>query len=154
MGPRLDTRLALVAALSLGWMVAAPTAPAAAAQGSEPTQYARAAAAPWCGKIIWAGAKTPTATLAQRLGRVEKIIDDVDIATDAATVLLIGISGGVAVPAAAVKGVAKLGARMIIRVVKRLRSDLAKVNKRRAGVRLRLQCLAGVVPYPSLGIYT
>lgn len=29
------------------------------------------------------------ATLAQRLGRVEKIIDDVDIATDAATVLLI-----------------------------------------------------------------
>lgn len=153
MGPRLDRRLALVAMLSLGWMVAAPSAPAAAAQSSEP-QSARAAAAPWCGKIVWSGAKTPTGTLAQRLERVEKIIDNVDIATDAATVVLIGISGGVAVPAAVVKGVAKLGARMIIRVVRRLRSDLAKVNRRRAGVRLRLQCLAGVVPYPSLGIYT
>ena len=57
-------------------------------------------------------------------------------------------------PAAVVKGVAKLGARMIIRVVKRLRSDLAKVNRRKAGVRLRMQCRAGVIPYPLLGIYT
>ncbi len=96
----------------------------------------------------------PHGDIAQRLGRVEKIVDNVDIATDAATIVLIGISGGVSVPAAAVKGVAKLGARMIIRVVKRLRSDLAKVNKRRAGVRLRLRCVAGVVPYPSLGVYT
>ena len=93
----------------------------------------------------------PTATKAQRRARVEKIIDNVDIATDAATIALIGISGGAAVPAAAVEGVAKLGARMIIRVVKRLRSEVAKVNKRRAGVRLRMNCVAGVIPYPSLG---
>ena len=153
MGSRSRRRLALVAVTALGAAVAAPAAPVAAAQSGEP-QFARAAAAPWCGKVIWTGAKTPTATLAQRLARVEKIIDNVDIATDAATIALIGISGGAAVPAAAVKGVAKLGARMISRVVKRLRSDLAKVNKRRAGVRLRMNCVAGVVPYPSLGVYT
>lgn len=146
-------RLAPVAVLSLGCAVAAPAAPAAAAASGEP-QYARAAAAPWCGKTLWTGRKAPTGALAQKLGRVEKIIDNVDIATDAATIVLIGVSGGVAVPAAVVKGVAKLGARTIIRVVKRLRADLAKVNKRKAGVRLRVGCVAGAFPYPSLGIYT
>lgn len=152
MGPRLVVRLISVAVLSLG-AVAAPAAPAAAAAGSEP-QYARAAAASWCGKSVWTGARMPTGALAHKLGRIEKIVDNADLATDAATILLIGVSGGVAVPAAVVKGVAKLGARIIIRVVKRLRSDLAKVNKRKAGVRLRMKCVAGFIPYPSLGIYT
>jgi uncharacterized phosphosugar-binding protein len=129
-----------------------PAAPAAAASAEPPP--VRALAAPWCGTSIWTGGKMPTSALTRSLERVEKVIDTIDVATDAATVVLLAVSGGVAVPVGVAKAVAKLGARMIIRVVKRLKSDVAKVNKRRAGVRLKLKCVGGVVPYPSLGVYT
>ena len=139
---------ALTLGLALAWVMTAPAL--AAPIGASAT----ARGMPWCGEVLWTGAKIPTTNLARKLGTVERIIDNVDMATDAATVVLMVVSGGVAVPAAAIKAVAKLGARMIIRAVKRLRIDLAKINRRKAGVRLRLDCVLGVVPYPSLGIYT
>jgi hypothetical protein len=149
MRSRVVVSLASVVAVTVGGAVAAPTAIASA--DSLP---ARGFAAPWCGKSIWSGAKMPTATLSRRLARVEKVVDSVDIATDAATVVLIAVSGGVAVPVAVTKAVAKLGARVIVRVVKRLAADVAKVNRRKAGIRLKLKCAVGVVPYPSFGVYT
>jgi len=142
----------LVTAVTLGWALASISAGPALAAPSGASQPERGM--PWCSKVLWAGAKIPTTSLARKLGTVERIIDNVDMATDAATLVLMVVSGGVAVPGAAVKAVAKLGARMIIRVVKRLGADLAKINRRRAGVRLKPGCVAGVVPYPSLGIYT
>lgn len=141
-------------ALAMACAVASGSAAPAFAAGSGDAQSARAAGMPWCGKVLWTGAKVPTASLKRKLETVERVVGDVDIATDAATVVLMFVSGGVAVPAAVVKGVAKLGLRMIIRVVKRLQADLAKVNRRKAGVRLTLKCIAGAVPYPSFSIYT
>jgi hypothetical protein len=68
--------------------------------------------------------------------------------------VLLMVSGGVAAPAAAVKALAKVGARVIMRMVKKLRTDVLKVNRRKVGVRLSVECLGGFVPYPSLGVYT
>jgi len=81
-------------------------------------------------------------------------MDEVDHVTDLATIALAFISGGVAPPALVVKFVAKLGKHRITGVLKKLGKDLAKVNKRKAGVWVSGKCLAGIATYPSFGIYT
>ena len=97
----------LATAFALAWAIASVSAGQALAAPGGASPPARGM--PWCGEVLWSGAKIPTANLARKLGTAERIIDNVDLATDAATLVLMFVSGGVAVPAAAVKAVAKLG---------------------------------------------
>lgn len=137
-------------------VVAAPAAMApAVASAAQPEPTYERTAAPWCGKSVWSSGKKPTLKLGSDLKKVKKVVTNIDDATDAATFVFAVVSGGtVAAPAVVIKGVAKLGVRRIVRVLDNLVDDLAKVNKRRAGVRVKINCVAGIVPYPSFSIYT
>ncbi|MDQ3676647.1 MAG: hypothetical protein M3401_07570 [Actinomycetota bacterium] len=60
----------------------------------------------------------------------------------------------VAVPNAVVKVVAKIGKAALTKVVRRLRAATVKVRHKKVDVRVKVGCVWGVVPYPSVGVYT
>ncbi|MGH2839898.1 MAG: hypothetical protein ACRDKY_03630 [Solirubrobacteraceae bacterium] len=139
----------VVTALAAGAIAAAPAS--AAADGPPGTKLAM----PWCGKTIWKSGLLKKVVMLKRLNKVVRIADNVDSATDLATALLTIITAGaVAVPNAVIKIVAKVGKSLLKKVVKKLRADAVKVKAKRVGVRVKVGCVWGAIPYPSIGVYT
>lgn len=135
-------------------MALAVVATPAVASSPQPTTYERLAAAPYCGKSLWSSGKRSKTKLGRKFTSLIRIIENLDDATDIATAVFAVLSGPVSAPALAIKAVAKLGAKKVIKVIRGLADDLGKVTKKKAGVRLKIKCAWGVVPYPSFGLYT
>ncbi len=150
MSHRVIVPATFVAVLAAGAMTAAPAS--AAADERPGAQYR---AAPWCGKTVWKSGLWKKVQMLKRFDRILTVADAVDSATDFATlVLTIASAGAVAVPNAVVKVVAKIGKAALTKVVKRLRAATVRVRHKKVGVRVKVGCVWGVVPYPSVGVYT
>ncbi len=112
-------------------------------------------AAPWCGKNIWKSGLWKKAPLIKRFDGIIAIADKVDRATDFAALVLAALSlSTLAAPSAVVKLVAKLGKSALKRVIVGLRNAARKTRAKKVGVRVKVNCVWGVLPYPGVGIYT
>lgn len=151
------TRRTRVVALGvvLAMMVAGAVSTASASAATDARPAAQARGMPWCGKTIWTSGLIKKKVLVGRYDKILAIADKIDSATDFASLVLTVISAGtVAVQTAVVKIVAKIGKGALKKVVKNLRGATLKIKNKKVGVRVKVGCVWGVVPYPSIGPYT
>jgi len=149
------------ACLAVALMVPAAAEATPQAAGTERVEHAQAApqaqAAGICGKDLWKSGKRSRKDMGDRL---EWFLDRLDDADATATVVSGGLailSGGSATPAAiVVKLVSKVGTHGLKKVLKRLAKQVTKLPRRKksVGVKVKINCKWGLIPHPSVGIYT
>jgi len=139
----------LIAVLAV---VAVGAAPASAA--GEPKRMDQRGAF-YCAATIWKSGLWKKAPLLKRFDNILAIADKVDKVTDMAALALAAMSlSTLAAPSAVVKLVAKLGKAGLKKVVQTLAKATRATKNKKVGVRVKISCLWGAIPYPGVGIYT
>ena len=144
--------MGLVAVGVLIVVLALPAAAPAAERGVAGTDPLARTAASYCGKSIWSSGLRPKRTLLGRIEKVMRIIDAVDAAATAVSAGL-AILGGSAPAGVAVKVVASAGKKFFKKVLASAATKVRRIPVRKAGLRIRVQCVLGFVPYPAMSAY-